>query len=131
MIKTHGLTHIALAVKNAKRSFEFYRQVFGVIKVYDENGWGQAQTPGAHDILVFDEIAPRPGKAAVSRILAFVLSTLRKLMLLPKQSGRRTERFWTRASFVRANPYLFFKDLDGYGVEIALNCRRQRILSPR
>jgi len=26
MIKTYGLTHIALAVKSAKRSFEFYRK---------------------------------------------------------------------------------------------------------
>jgi catechol 2,3-dioxygenase-like lactoylglutathione lyase family enzyme len=31
MIKTYGLTHIALPVKNAKRSFEFYRKVFGVV----------------------------------------------------------------------------------------------------
>jgi len=47
MIKTYGVTHIALAVKSAKRSFEFYRKIFGVIKVYDQNGWIQAQTPGA------------------------------------------------------------------------------------
>src|SRR5215475_9573533 len=33
MIKTYGLTHIALAVKSAKRSFEFYRKVCGMIKV--------------------------------------------------------------------------------------------------
>jgi len=31
MIKTYGLTEIALAVKNAKRSFEFHRKVFGVV----------------------------------------------------------------------------------------------------
>jgi predicted enzyme related to lactoylglutathione lyase len=36
MIKTCGLTHIALAVKNAKRSFEFYRNVFGVTKDPDD-----------------------------------------------------------------------------------------------
>ena len=62
MIKTYGLTHIALAVKSAKRSFQFYRKIFGVIKVYDQNGWIQAQTPGARDIIVFDESAPRIGK---------------------------------------------------------------------
>ena len=26
MVKTYGLTHIALAVKDAKKSFEFYRK---------------------------------------------------------------------------------------------------------
>jgi hypothetical protein len=33
MIETFGLTHIALAVKSAKRAFEFYQQVFGSKKV--------------------------------------------------------------------------------------------------
>lgn len=62
MVKTYGLTHIALAVKDAKRSFEFYRKVFGVIKIYDQGGWIQAQTPGSRDIIVFDEGAPCIGK---------------------------------------------------------------------
>jgi catechol 2,3-dioxygenase-like lactoylglutathione lyase family enzyme len=44
MIKTYGLTHVALAVKDAKRSFAFYRDVFGVIKVYEKGGFIQAQT---------------------------------------------------------------------------------------
>jgi catechol 2,3-dioxygenase-like lactoylglutathione lyase family enzyme len=62
MVKTCGLSHIALAVRDAKRSFEFYREVFGVIKIYDQGGWIQAQTPGSRDIIVFDESAPRIGK---------------------------------------------------------------------
>jgi hypothetical protein len=36
----------ALAVKNAERSFEFYRKVLCLIKVYDQGGgWIQGQTP--------------------------------------------------------------------------------------
>ena len=54
MIKTFGLTHIALAVKSAKRAFEFYQQVFGVEKVYDKGSFIQAQTPGTRDVLVFE-----------------------------------------------------------------------------
>src|SRR5205807_3115219 len=78
MIETYGLTHIALAVKNARRSFEFYRKVFGVVKVYDQDGLIQAQTPGTRDVLVFDENppslgygaagAPRIGKLATGRV---------------------------------------------------------------
>ena len=30
MIKTHGLTHISLAVKDPDRSLKFYAKVFGV-----------------------------------------------------------------------------------------------------
>jgi len=35
MIKTYGLNHIALAVKDVQRAFESYRKVFDVKKVYD------------------------------------------------------------------------------------------------
>jgi catechol 2,3-dioxygenase-like lactoylglutathione lyase family enzyme len=62
VIKTYGLTHVALVVKNAKRSFEFYRKVFGVEKVYDQGGFIQAQTPGTRDVWVLDENAKRIGK---------------------------------------------------------------------
>ena len=38
-IRTHGLTHIALAVRDAKRSLRFYQKVFGVVAVYQEAGF--------------------------------------------------------------------------------------------
>ena len=53
MIRTHGLTHIALAVKDAERSFQFYERVFGAVAVYRKPTFIQAQTPGTHDVLVF------------------------------------------------------------------------------
>jgi catechol 2,3-dioxygenase-like lactoylglutathione lyase family enzyme len=62
MVRTHGLTHIALAVKEAERSLRFYRKVFGVKLAYRENGFIQAQTPGSRDVLVFEENAPGAGK---------------------------------------------------------------------
>lgn len=38
MIKTHGLTHISLAVRDPNRSLSFYEKVFGVEEYYrDEN----------------------------------------------------------------------------------------------
>lgn len=30
MVKTHGLTHISLTVRDPERSLRFYREVFGV-----------------------------------------------------------------------------------------------------
>jgi predicted enzyme related to lactoylglutathione lyase len=35
VIKSYGLTAAALPVEDAKRAFEFYRDVFGVMKVND------------------------------------------------------------------------------------------------
>jgi catechol 2,3-dioxygenase-like lactoylglutathione lyase family enzyme len=48
MIKTRGLTHINLAVKDPDRSLKFYAQVFGVKEYYRDDdsiqGWGRART---------------------------------------------------------------------------------------
>jgi catechol 2,3-dioxygenase-like lactoylglutathione lyase family enzyme len=59
MIRTRGLTHVALSVRDAERAFAFYERVFGAIAVYRERGLIQAQTPGAWDVLVFEERARR------------------------------------------------------------------------
>ena len=48
MIKTFGLTHIALAVKDPERSLRFYQQVFGMVEVpdgYESEIWYEPQTP--------------------------------------------------------------------------------------
>jgi catechol 2,3-dioxygenase-like lactoylglutathione lyase family enzyme len=119
MIKTYGLTHIALAVKNAKRSFEFYRKVFGVIKVYDQDGWIQAQTPGARDILVFDENAPRPGKTGGVAHFGFRLIELKDIDVAARVVTEAGGEILDKGEFCPGEPYLFFKDPDGYEVELA------------
>jgi catechol-2,3-dioxygenase len=60
MIETFGLTHIALAVQDAERAFRFYQDVFGMVAVYRESGFIQAQTPGCRDVLVLEETGSRP-----------------------------------------------------------------------
>jgi catechol 2,3-dioxygenase-like lactoylglutathione lyase family enzyme len=60
VVKTYGLTHIALAAQDVERAFAFYRDVFGMVLVYRDNGFVQAQTPGSRDVLVLEE---RPGHA--------------------------------------------------------------------
>ena len=55
MIRTYGLTHVALIVRDAERALEFYQRVLGVVPVYKQPGFIQAQTPGTRDVLVFEE----------------------------------------------------------------------------
>jgi len=62
-IRTHGLTHIALAVRDPKRSLRFYQEVFGAVAVYENEDFIQAQTPGSHDVLVFERNPDLAGHA--------------------------------------------------------------------
>jgi catechol 2,3-dioxygenase-like lactoylglutathione lyase family enzyme len=54
-IKTYGLTHIALVVRDAARTSKFYKDVFGAVEVYNQDGFVQLQTPGTRDVLVLEE----------------------------------------------------------------------------
>jgi catechol 2,3-dioxygenase-like lactoylglutathione lyase family enzyme len=118
MIKTYGLTHIALAVKNAKRSFEFYRKVFGVIKVYDQDGFIQAQTPGSRDVLVFDENASRIGKRGGIAHFGFRLVDPKDVDVAAQMVKKAGGKILDRGEFCLGEPYLFCADPDGYIVEI-------------
>ena len=119
MIKTYGLSHNALAVKSAKRSFEFYRKIFGLIKVYDQNGWIQAQTPGARDIIVFDESASRIGKPGGITHFGFRLVNPKEIDATVRAVKEAGGKILDKGEFCPGEPYLFFKDPDGYEVEIA------------
>jgi catechol 2,3-dioxygenase-like lactoylglutathione lyase family enzyme len=118
MIKTYGLTHIALAVKSARRSFKFYRDVFGVIKVYEKDGFIQAQTPSSRDVLVFDENAPRIGKRGGIEHFGFRLMKASDIGTAADVVKKAGGRILNKGEFCPGEPFLFCADPDGYVVEI-------------
>jgi catechol 2,3-dioxygenase-like lactoylglutathione lyase family enzyme len=63
MIRTYGLTHVALGVRDVNRSAAFYKQVFGAVEVYRQDAFVQLQTPGTRDVLVLEEDHERAGRA--------------------------------------------------------------------
>ena len=73
-IRTYGLTHIALAVRDPKRSFRFYKKVFDVVAVYEDENFIQAQTAGSRDVLVFERTPKLAGRAGGVVHFGFVLS---------------------------------------------------------
>ena len=118
MVKTYGLTHVALAVKSAKKSFAFYRHVFGVVKVYDKGGFIQAQTPGSRDVLVFDQNAPRSGKRGGIEHFGFRLTRPADIEAAARAVLKAGGRILDKGDFCPGEPYLYCADLDGYVVEI-------------
>jgi len=68
-LATHGLTHIALAVKSPSRSLKFYRAVFGVREYYRDADSVQVPGPGLQDVIAFErdaEHAGAPGGSSIS-----------------------------------------------------------------
>jgi catechol 2,3-dioxygenase-like lactoylglutathione lyase family enzyme len=118
MVRTYGLTHLALAVRDAERALSFYQQVLGVVPVYREAGFVQAQTPGSRDVLVFEEGAPRPGERGGIAHFGFRLvdpADLERAVEAVRAAGGTIRE---QGEFCPGEPYVFFTDLDGYEVEI-------------
>ena len=117
-LRTHGLTHVALAVRDAERSLRFYQTVFGVVPVYRDGGFIQAQTPGARDVLVFEEAADRAGRAGGVGHFGFRLVDPADIDAAVRSVERAGGTILRRGEFGPGEPYVFFADPDGYEVEI-------------
>ena len=117
MVKTHGLTHIALAVRDLERSFEFYRRVFGVVEVYRDNGFLQVQTPGSHDVIVFEK-KPLAGKRGGVIHFGFRLLDPGDIDAAVNEVKNAGGTIVERGEFCPGEPFLFASDPDGYQIEI-------------
>ena len=118
MVKTLGLTHLALAVSDLERSFQFYHDVFGMLAVYRQPQFIQAQTPGARDVLVFEKGTGDVGTSGGIKHFGFRLSDARDIDKAVSSIERAGGKIKDRGDFVPGEPYVFFTDPDGYEVEV-------------
>jgi catechol 2,3-dioxygenase-like lactoylglutathione lyase family enzyme len=118
MIRTHGLTHIALAVRDVDRAFRFYRDVFGVVEVFRSSGFVQAQTPGSRDVLVFEEDTGQCGRRGGIAHFGFRLVDPADIDAAAEAVSRAGGVIREKGEFVPGEPYVFALDPDGYEVEI-------------
>lgn len=118
MIKTFGLTHITLKVQDVKRSSEFYHKIFGTQEMYHSEGFIQIQTPGCHDIIVFEqgEKSSSQGNGVVHFGFRLVRpENLEDIVNVVEAAGGTIVN---QGEFEPGEPYVFIKDPDGYDVEI-------------
>ena len=117
-VRTHGLTHLALAVRDVSRSSRFYQDVFGAIEVYRGEGFAQLQTPGARDVLVLEEKPDRAGAAGGVAHFGFRLMAAEDIHLARAAVEGAGGVVREQGEFVPGEPYLFATDPDGYEFEI-------------
>src|SRR5258708_35863397 len=73
MVRTYGLTHINLVVRDVERSLRFYGHVFGVEEYVRTEGLVQTRTPGFQDVITFDEHSTGDAEALGIRLYTFRL----------------------------------------------------------
>jgi predicted enzyme related to lactoylglutathione lyase len=101
-----------------ERAFAFYQQVFGAVAVYRARGFIQAQTPGAWDVLVFEESPEAGGGSGGIGHFGFRLVNpmdIEEAAIAVQAAGGQIV---SRGEFVPGEPYLFCRDPDGYELEI-------------
>ena len=118
MIKTLGLTHIALSVKDVKRSSAFYQKIFGAKEMYRYRDFIQIQTPGSKDIIVFDKQKKKTATVKKGFHFGFRLPKPNDLKPIIKKIQVAGGRIKETGEFVPGEPYVFFYDPDGYEIEI-------------
>lgn len=117
--ETYGLTHLAILVKDLKRTLAFYKEVFDAAVMYEEASWAQITTPGSHDIIVFEQSAsPSVGKTGGIVHFGFRLREPGQIDEMVRRVKKAGGKIKEQGEFVAGSPYVFFFDPDGYEIEI-------------
>jgi catechol 2,3-dioxygenase-like lactoylglutathione lyase family enzyme len=71
MVKTHGLSHVALSVRDPDRSLTFYNSVFGCANIFATNRRFKSWVPGNTMFSPLRNARPTPVPPGASFILGF------------------------------------------------------------
>lgn len=118
MIKTHGLSHIALSVADPDRSLAFYRAVFGVREYFRDEATIQVLGPGRHDVIAFERRPERAGVAGGIIHFGFRLQRPEDIGAAVAAVTAAGGSVTSRGEFTPGAPYAFVRDPDGYEIEI-------------
>lgn len=118
MIKTFGLTHIGLAVRDPERSLRFYRAVFGVEILCQYEDSIQVTTPGSNDVIAFERNVEAAGVRGGVDHFGFRLRSPDDVADAIAEVERAGGKLLRSGEFAPGVPYAFVEDPDGYELEI-------------
>ena len=121
MIKTCGLTHLHLVVKDIRKSLAFYKSVFGL----QEKFWAGSDlvflnTPGSNDLIALHQAAEDQPTGSGGGILHFGFqlenkSDLESAINEVVAAGGALKK---RGEFTPGMPFAYVSDPDGYEIEL-------------
>ena len=119
MIKTRGLRHININVSDVKRSLEFYQQVFGMQEMFRDGSLVFLTTPGGGDTITLCPAGPSDPVAGggVSHF-GWQIADKSDLDHAAQEIERAGGKVISRGEHAPGHPFLYFKDPDGYLIEL-------------
>ena len=117
MIRTHGLTHVALAVKDPQVSLAFYASLFGVKEYYRDEHSIQVIGPGPHDVIAFEKTDSEKPRGGIDHI-GFRLTDSNDIHLALAEAQAIGAQIINHGEFRPGFPYLNILDPDGNQIEI-------------
>src|SRR5262245_44900759 len=122
MIRTRGLTHIHLMVRDLERSLAFYTRVFGLKECFREGAHMVfLNTPNSHDLITLNE---DPREAAVAGVnggvnhFGFRLTDMSDLDVAVAEVEAAGGTLIRRGEHAPGAPFAYVRDPDGYVVEL-------------
>ena len=117
-VRTFGLSHVALAVKDPERSAAFYQAVFGVEPYVRGENEVQVKGPGPHDVLAFTRDEAFLGREGAIRHIGFRLVDPADIDAAVEAALAAGGRLRERGDFAPGCPYAFVFDPDGIEIEL-------------
>ena len=122
MIKTNGLTHIHLMVKDLQHSLDFYQAVFGMtIRFWGGDALVFLNTPGAKDTIALhlSENDEPTGVSGGITHFGFQLNDKTELDQAIEAVVNAGGALKKRGEFMPGVPFAYVSDPDGYEIELS------------
>ena len=122
MIRTQGLTHIHLVVRDLRRSLRFYKDVFGMEERFrDGPKMVFLNTPGSQDLITLNEDPAEVDLAGVNGGVAhfgFRLSDTAEIDAAIVEIEAAGGRLIQRGEHAPGVTFAYVEDPDGYVIEL-------------
>ncbi len=120
MVKTHGLTHINLNVRDIKRSLKFYQEAFGLqVMFWEGEKMVFLNTPGSRDTITLCRADPsEPVAGGGVSHFGFRLQNKADLDMAVGEVERAGGKLLRRGEHGPGHPFAYVADPDGYMIEL-------------
>jgi catechol 2,3-dioxygenase-like lactoylglutathione lyase family enzyme len=118
VIKTRGLTHLSLSVRDPDRSLAFYSKAFGVKEYYRDSNSIQVLGPGKYDVIAFEKDTKNAGKNGGIAHFGFRLMKPEDIDSAVQELEKAGGKIIERGEFSPGFPFVYVSDPDGYIIEV-------------